>query len=694
VPAPGETMVVVGDLGFYAGGDLRASWDRWGVSLRRRGARLRALVTCPAARWDRGVASRWQAIDWSAPMRTAAAGQSARVELGARRDRLLSLISPAVRVEPGLLRAIRRLLPANDADAGTEADVWSHPEVDGSSSVALRIETPAGRPNPWREAFRGEPVELRAAVIAELIRWHAGLPQEIWLGEAEALDAGGGGEDGALPPEEAARARSFTLRLSRTVSRPETGGQASSVAGFFLRFSTRLPAGVWTAGELGRQLARAWAAASRGDPDRPLPPGLTPALLDDEVPQTPRLWTVWQVGASLHFRFADATEESPAGSPLATLLAARPEIDVAAGRHGWQRRCPLGDAPRPVPAPRGPSLVLTTDRARAELRRFVRPDWADRVGRDRQGLWAEALGASPLGAPASRRHSETIRFRWEPPDPAPADSTEEPDRGTWIGETWPSWASGTGRDEFGLWATVDVGDVIFRLRWVSPGRFSMGSPEDEQGRWEDEGPQHEVTLTRGFWLAETPCTQALWEAVTGKNPSGFESPDRPVEKVSWEACQAFLKVLNDRIPGLEARLPTEAEWEYACRAGTETSTYAGELEILETGEATLADKIAWYSKNSGSSTQPVAKKRPNGSGFHDMLGNVDEWCSDYWQDRYRPEPVEDPKGPDEGSERVFRGGAWYDYARNVRSAYRNAYDPGDRSADLGFRLARGQGEEE
>jgi formylglycine-generating enzyme required for sulfatase activity/tRNA A-37 threonylcarbamoyl transferase component Bud32 len=243
-----------------------------------------------------------------------------------------------------------------------------------------------------------------------------------------------------------------------------------------------------------------------------------------------------------------------------------------------------------------------------------------------------------------------------------------------------SWASKTGEDEYGRWADVEVAGVVFRMRWIPPGRFRMGSPEGEKGRFGDEGPQHEVTLTRGFWLAETPCTQRLWEAVTGKNPSRFKDPNRPVEQVSWEDCQEFLKVVNERNPGLRARLPTEAEWEYACRAGTETSIYAGDL-----------DSIAWYSDNSHG-TQPVAQKKPNDWGLYDMLGNVWEWCSDGYGP-YSAEPVKDPGGPNKGSKRVIRGGAWFEFARYVRCAARDARAPGGRSGYLGFRLARGQGKE-
>jgi formylglycine-generating enzyme required for sulfatase activity len=128
----------------------------------------------------------------------------------------------------------------------------------------------------------------------------------------------------------------------------------------------------------------------------------------------------------------------------------------------------------------------------------------------------------------------------------------------------------------------------------------MGSPAGEAGRWDDrEGPQHEVHIRRGLWLAETPVTQALWVAVMGTNPSRFVSPDRPVEQVSWDDCQGFIEKLNGLVPGLDARLPTEAEWEYACRADTTTATWMGDLDIRGDNDAPLLDGIAWYGGNSG-----------------------------------------------------------------------------------------------
>ena len=241
----------------------------------------------------------------------------------------------------------------------------------------------------------------------------------------------------------------------------------------------------------------------------------------------------------------------------------------------------------------------------------------------------------------------------------------------------------------------------------------MGSPESEAGRFDDEGPRHLVELSEGFWLADTPCTQELWQEVTGENPSRFRSPRRPVEQVSWDDCQRFLATLSSRQPGLELRLPTEAQWERACRAGTSTATWLGDLEILGANNAPLLDEIAWYGGNSGvdfdlddgedssgweekqyphtlAGTREVKRKRPNPWGLYDMLGNVWEWCSDDWADRYPEGPRVDPEGPEEGAERVIRGGSWNDHARGVRAAYRYWSHPGVRIHYLGFRLSRGQ----
>ncbi|HEX4953282.1 MAG TPA: SUMF1/EgtB/PvdO family nonheme iron enzyme [Thermoanaerobaculia bacterium] len=253
----------------------------------------------------------------------------------------------------------------------------------------------------------------------------------------------------------------------------------------------------------------------------------------------------------------------------------------------------------------------------------------------------------------------------------------------------PQWASGAGEDNFGHWADFEVSGVVHRMRWIPPGKFWMGSPEGEAGRFDSEGPRHEVTLTRGFWLGEVPCTQELWQAVTGSNPSRFQGASRPVEQVSWKDCQDFLRRLEVKCPGLGARLPTEAEWEHACRAGTGTATWAGDL-FLDGRKAPELESVAWYFGNSSLQTQPVKTKTPNPWGLYDILGNVWEWCED-WYGRYDSTAVTDPAGPSWGSRRVFRGGSWSNLALNVRAAARLGYSPDYRNDGLGFRLARGQG---
>ncbi len=217
------------------------------------------------------------------------------------------------------------------------------------------------------------------------------------------------------------------------------------------------------------------------------------------------------------------------------------------------------------------------------------------------------------------------------------------------------------------------GGAKMEMIWCAPGHFMMGSPLAERGRFDDE-PQHQVTLTKGFWLGKYEVTQKQWESVMGENPSKFKDPDRPVESVSWEDCNAFIRQVNVGLGGV-ARFPTEAEWEYACRAGNGSA-------ISGTG---LLSEMAWYDANSGNETHPVGKNHPNAWGFFDMHGNVLEWCYD-WFGKFDAKAT-DPKGPSIGSFRVLRGGCWFFYARDCRSAYRLKRDPALRNAIYGFRLA-------
>ena len=230
--------------------------------------------------------------------------------------------------------------------------------------------------------------------------------------------------------------------------------------------------------------------------------------------------------------------------------------------------------------------------------------------------------------------------------------------------------------------TGDAGEgvpVAMEFVRIPAGSFLMGSPEDEQGRDSDE-TQHEVTISQGFWMGKYEVTQGQWEAVMGENPSHFDECGSrcPVERVSWSDTQRFIQRLNERESGSghRYRLPTEAEWEYAARAGTTGARY-GEL-----GE------VAWYDGNSGRWVHPVGQKRANAWGLHDMLGNVYEWTAD-WYGAYPSSAVTDPTGSGAGSRRVLRGGSWISDAGYVRSASRASNSPGFRRGTFnGFRLVR------
>ena len=253
-----------------------------------------------------------------------------------------------------------------------------------------------------------------------------------------------------------------------------------------------------------------------------------------------------------------------------------------------------------------------------------------------------------------------------------------------------SWTSEWGEDRFGLWMTLEFQQAKQTFRWMEQGTFLMGSPESELLRDGDE-TLHEVTLTQGFWLAESACTQTLWMAVMGDNPSRFtDDANNPVEQVSWNTVKSFIEKLNQLIPHVDARLPTEAEWEYACRAGTTTPFSFGDNITPE--QVNYDGNYPYTGGKKGlyrEKTVPVKSLPPNAWGLYEMHGNVYEWCEDWFGD-YAAGLQTDPLGPDTGAYRVLRGGSWIDYGRGVRSAYRYRYEPDRRSRSIGFRLALGQ----
>lgn len=217
---------------------------------------------------------------------------------------------------------------------------------------------------------------------------------------------------------------------------------------------------------------------------------------------------------------------------------------------------------------------------------------------------------------------------------------------------------------------------------IPAGVFIMGSPSGEKGRYDYEGPVHKVTINNPFYMGKYPVTQKQWGKVMGNNPSKFKGEDRPVENVSWNDVQEFIKKLGEKEETYKYRLPSESEWEYSCRAGTQTRYFFGDDE-------SKLNEYAWYEKNSGSETHPVGQKKPNPWGLYDMHGNVWEWVKDRWHDNYEGAPSDGSIWEDRNSPNcVLRGGSWRFNARNCRSASRGRYDPDYRGDLVCFRLLR------
>ncbi|QQZ30821.1 formylglycine-generating enzyme family protein [Thiothrix subterranea] len=334
-------------------------------------------------------------------------------------------------------------------------------------------------------------------------------------------------------------------------------------------------------------------------------------------------------------------------------------------------------------------VTLDTGLERLVITPLTKPGWASEIIRTPTGL--EAV------MPFAGKH---YRFFWAEGEYSRSGNGFA---GHWVCNT----NEGVGFDDYGLYADLDIKEtgrsfgkegfieVIIpqRFRWIESGTFLMGSSESEAERYDDE-VQHQVTLTQGFWLADSTITQYQWKSVMGDNPSNFrDNLKNPVEKVSWNDIQYYLQKLNAFISGVQAKLPTEAQWEYACRAGTTTPFSFGDNitpeQVNYDGNHPYANgKKGLYREE----IVPVKSLSANPWGLYEMHGNVWEWCHDVWQEKLPALPVTDPDGvagdvKQAGLGYAVRGGSWRDDGGSVRSAFRLRRDPTYRNNDLGFRLA-------
>jgi formylglycine-generating enzyme required for sulfatase activity len=694
------------------------SWVGLGRQLRRRGFRPWALCPCPRDRWSPAMARAWSLACWDhgqrLPLARGSSGHSALPVLPQdesallvhREGQLLSLLrlaSPGILVERGLLRDLRLLLP--EADAGTEYDACQSKDFPGtegarqlqpSFQLALRRELMDTAKVPL-------PLFLQAVSLILAHHQHSQSvfgPQE-WDGildlatpeHLQAMEQAGLLHDGVWEA-----IRHHWEKLAAGLLRERYGEHQAAMLPFAGELAARLQERSLTSDSLARQAKEVIWRLNHPADDR-LAAWVRAESLEFLSPEQPLKVQALTLHDGLQL---DSSMEESAGN-LGLIQGRRLSLGVAVegqlpenafrAEREWTANSlltaeELGQARR---------ITLDAGEQQLILEKQFRPAWASRMGYDRNGLWAESSAPFPFPKAFFRwtEFGNEGRFRWK----------MESLLSTEMEKTWRFWA-----DEFGLAAEFVIGQVPFVLRWIPPGSFMMGSPEEEPGRSDDEGPQHRVTISKGFWMGETPVTQRQWEVVvqsayfdteTGsahrrrniaRKPSHFKgSPDLPVEMVSWADCGHFCGLLDSLLPdGPGFHLPTEAQWEFACRAGTVTAFNDGSDCTSPFGKDPALDKLGWFFDTSGQQSRPVREKEANKYGLYDMHGNLWEWCVDVWHSYLDGERTDPHYKGDDSAERVLRGGSWSDLAQFCRAGCRFRGHPNNQFRSLGLRLAAGQ----
>lgn len=706
-PEPGTPILILSDLGLL--NKCEQGWLILGRRLQRAGLRPVVLMPCPERFWRGEVAELFQLKVWDRGRRYPARsdGLKKQVFLPKTEEKnpgledLLTASAAAVRVEPGLLRAQRLLFPAGRMDVGTEAAVWQHQEVEADLlSFRLQPEAKEKYAQLFKEKYKSEDAGIYQQALERMRAFHHILPPEI--GFEEELQCALLTDE---PPEkEAKEALTFMWQVASTLYH----GSAYPYAPHLKAWVVRLARRQWQ-----------WSEYWHGEAGEPLTIALTTVLLEhygpDEDIEFPTGFQLNQVawlldpGEPKEYELRQEMEQGLRQLvlyPVASIVAQRPgsmfmaRLKMINNRLAWQHLRPDGQAgpvhfldigrEREVPVPEQGCLEITSNFDRLLIDGMTKPAWASIAqgrqpggreyfhlltqGEEKKELaWCDP-GEYPV---RDRQGNQVTVFEIKKGFFAVLDETEEICE---QGFRQPQWAKNIGVDQYGLYADLVFEGLTQRFRWIQPGSFLMGSPEDEIGRFSWESPQHQVLLTESYWLSDTLCTQGLWTVVMGRNPSRFNNSSRPVEQVSWNEIQLFIKNINQRTNyNYIFKLPTEAQWEYACRAGTSTPFYFG---------TKIYTSLAHFKDHDSdvSGTIKVKSNPCNRWGLYQMHGNVYEWCHDLYTG-YSLKLAIDPTGSDSGKDRVIRGGAWFYDDRYCRSANRYWYNPTYVYDWLGFRLA-------
>lgn len=628
-PPPNHSLVIIfSDLGALSLERARAvaMWLRLIEQLTRRHCRVVVITPCQAEAIDPRLQRLVSIEPWNTPSARSLLPLAA---LHGQAECLITLLAPATRIEIGLIRALRLALnqQGHTLPAEVEAQVWQHPFIQHQSTVAATPDTQLRK--QYLKSFEQQDEALRQLALDVIGRWHRQsdeFTEHVWYEEITSL---GEASRCLIPGQDIASANRYFQQLAADLELGDRRLVDTNTRYWFSQVETRLPDSATLLPEVGAALQLISSNLHRHQSGSRSPLRINPQDLPPSD-QPERIVGIYQQADRLWLRSYQPFSDPPRNHSLIGILSARREEIVITNQ---------GDSS-------GETLHLRS--------------------KDEQPVSTRSLNSgSPL---IIRSDMETLLL------------------GTM---QRPAWAKNAGRDRYGLFADLVFKGIVQRFRWIPPGQFWMGSPDDEHARADNED-YHVVKLTKGFWLADTVVTQALWKRVMGENRSHFKGEERPVDSVSWEDAQTFIAKLNSTTKSLAARLPREAEWEYACRAGTLTPFSFGEQ--ITPAQVNYDGNYPYRGEEEGQYRKKtvIVKSLPaNSWGLYEMHGNVWEWCEDYWQARLGEVAVRDPIGPGDGSYRVIRGGSWFHDGGDVRSACRYRDSPGYGNHFDGFRLALG-----
>jgi formylglycine-generating enzyme required for sulfatase activity len=703
MPPAKTPVLLVSDLGLLEGADStnHQAWQDFIRQLSKAHTQPLALLPLGSEQLDEGLPNHLPLLRWSPDARIRperALGKGQAIPDGI--DDLLAMAAVTRRVDPPLLRAMRRLNPTAPLNAGLEGAFWRHADVEAGSAANIRQEAQAKHLHHFAQQLDGYHIALEQLRYSHHAHLRAVLNHEetlLWRAQVD-LD------DSELAPEtlqRLAKADSFMRQLAATLKQPDGLQKAGvwwTVAQDLLNRTDQRMGERYA--DLFTPLVAAIAEAC-GD-WRQLPDWVDPADLVGDDRKSQPCWLVREpVTGSIMLQLTPpASNQSALTEPL--------PIDKGGLRIesvGSRRLLSIQHLPYRLCGLQEEVLIkLTTSLETLTLASVNRPRGSMAWGCNTSGVWVRSPELCGQLFEWSTRSIQiepllkTVLAENGQYQLVDNNLTRQADPGDvetgYITYDYEGKTSSIVKfvlDEYGMRADLDLltapyAKAMQSFRWIEPGSFLMGSPDNEPERFLSEGPQHEVTISRGYWLADTACTQALWQAVMGDNPSRFKydrDQQKPVETVSWYNVQKFLRRLQSVLPGCQVDLPSEAEWEYACRAGTITSfsfgphNYTSQLNSFGFG----------YNGEFWLKTVAVKSFPANPWGLYEMHGNVDEWCKDGHR-TYDQQAQVDPLGPITGDEvpRAVRGGSWSSSAESSRSAIRFATHPGDVKDDLGFRF--------